>query len=79
MGIPLDSLKIPQSKWEYSEVLRDGLTALAWGIGIEDFWEMPAKKRAYMIGVVAVKSQMTAYEGVVQEERMRQEQNKAQN
>ena len=63
MGIPLDSLRIPASNWEYSEVLRDALTCLAWGIDdLEDFWAMPPMKRALYTSAVAVKSQMRAYE-----------------
>ena len=63
MGIPLDSLKIPASNWEYSEVLRDSLTCLAWGIDdVEKFWAMPPLKRAFMTEAVIVKSQMRAYE-----------------
>jgi len=62
MGTPLENLRIPESNWEYSEVLRDALTALAWGMDIEDFWSMPSQKRALYIETVVVKSQMRAYE-----------------
>lgn len=62
MGTPLDSLKIPESNWEYSEILRDSLTALAWGLDIEEFWAMPPQKRALLTGTVVVKSQMQSYE-----------------
>lgn len=63
MGIPLDNLKIPASNWEYSEVLRDALTCLAWGIDdVEKFWVLSPLKRAFMTEAVVVKSQMRAYE-----------------
>ena len=63
MGTPLDSLKIPKSNWEYSELLRDALTCLAWGIpDVEILWAMPQQKRAFMTEAVIVKSQMQSYE-----------------
>ena len=62
MGTLLDSLKIPESNWEYSDILRDSLTALAWGLDIEEFWAMPFQKRALYIEAVVVKSQMQAWE-----------------
>ena len=62
MGTPLDSLKIPESNWEYSDILRDSLTALAWGLDIEVLWAMPFQKRALYIEAVVVKSQMQAWE-----------------
>jgi hypothetical protein len=65
----LDSLKIPESNWEYSEILRDSLTALAWGLDIEKFWEMPPQKRALLTGTVIVKSQMQAFEEIESAER----------
>lgn len=65
----MDSLKIPESNWEYSEILRDSLTALAWGLDIEKFWEMPSQKRALLTGTVIVKSQMQAFEEIESAER----------
>ena len=72
-GTPLDQLKIPESRWEYSEVLRDSLTALSWGVDIEDFWAMPPQKRALMIQTVVVKSQMQAYEDKLSADEMRKQ------
>lgn len=73
MGTPLNSLRIPESNWEYSEVLRDSLTALAWGLDIEEFWAMPAQKQALLIGTVVVKSQMRSYEERLSSEELKQQ------
>ena len=76
MGTPLDSLKIPESNWEYSDVLRDALTALAWGFtDIEDFWAMSPLKRALYIETFVVKSQMQSYEDKVSSEKVKQQGN----
>ena len=78
MGTPLDSLKIPKSNWEYSEILRDALTCLTWGIpDVEIFWEMPQQKRAFMIEAAVVKSQMQSYEEKISSESATKEYNKA--
>ncbi len=78
MGIPLDSLKIPKSNWEYSEILRDALTCLTWGIDdVEIFWEMPQQKRAFMTEAAVVKSQMQSYEERMSSEAARKEYDKA--
>jgi hypothetical protein len=78
MGTPLDDLKIPQSNWEYSEILRDSLTALSWGLDVEDFWAMPSQKRALYIETVVVKSQMQAFEDkLTSDEIRRQSENKS--
>jgi len=70
-GTPLEDLKIPESNWEYSEILRDSLTALAWGLDIEEFWQLPPQKRALYIATVVVKSQMQAYEDKLAAEEIR--------
>jgi len=75
-GIPLDDLKIPESNWEYSEVLRDSLTALAWGMDIEQFWAMPSQKRALYIEAVVVRSQMQAYEDKLTADEIRKQSEK---
>ncbi|MHA2047608.1 MAG: hypothetical protein ACW99G_22740 [Candidatus Thorarchaeota archaeon] len=67
-------MRIPESNWEYSEVLRDALTAMAWGLDIEEFWLMPPQKRALYIQTVVVKSQMQAYEDKLTSEEIRREQ-----
>lgn len=72
-GIPLDDLKLPKSNWETSDVLRDAMTAQAWGIDIEDFWAMPPQKRALYIETVVVKSQMQAYEDKLTAEEIRRQ------
>lgn len=77
MGTPLDNLKIPESNWEYSELLRDSLTALAWGMDIEDFWLMTFPKRALLIQTVIVKSQMQAYEEKLSSDEIKQQQRKS--
>ncbi len=78
MGIPLDNLKISKSNWEYSELLRDALTCLAWGIpDVEILWAMSQQKRAFMTEAVIVKSQMHSYEERLSSEAATKEYNKA--
>lgn len=77
MGTPLDDLRIPESNWEYSELLRDSLTALAWGIDVEDFWAMPSQKRALLTGTVVVKSQMRSYEDMLSTEDIKRQSEKS--
>ncbi len=77
MGIPLDNLRIPASNWEYSEILRDFLTCLAWGIDdVEKFWALPPLKRALMTEAVIVKSQMRAYEEILSSNDLKRAQEK---
>lgn len=78
MGIPLDSLKIPKSNWEYSEILRDALTCLAWGIpDVEILWAMSQQKRAFMTEAVIVKSQMQSYEEKISSDAAKKESDQA--
>lgn len=76
-GASLDDLNIPKSNWEYSEILRDALTALSWGVDIEEFWAMPPQKRALMIETVVVKSQMQSYEDKLAADEMKRSSEKS--